>query len=88
VRSIQPLTLPTLTRHQSPAQERISPVTSGSSLATTSAEFAGVLCTLAGLAATMKERCFNDLGMQQGEATYDSYRKYMVETSESLGSTR
>ena len=38
--------------------------------------------------ATMKERCFDGLSMQHGEATYDSYRKYMVETSESLGSTR
>jgi hypothetical protein len=38
--------------------------------------------------ATMKERCFDGLSMQQGEATYDSYRKYTVETRESLGSTR
>ena len=38
VRSIQPLTPETFTRHHSPAQERISPITSGSSLATTSAE--------------------------------------------------
>ena len=56
VRSIQPLTLDTLTRHQSPAQERISPITSGSSLATTSADEAGVLWRLAAFEAMMKLR--------------------------------
>ena len=56
LRSIQPLTPETLTRHQSPAQERISPMTSGSSFATTSADAAGVLWRLAVFAATMKLR--------------------------------
>src|ERR1700730_17726528 len=56
VRSIQPLTPETLTRHQSPAQERISPMTSGSNLATTSADVAGVLCRLAAFDGIIKLR--------------------------------
>jgi hypothetical protein len=36
--------------------------------------------------ATMRERCFPGSTLQQGEATYDSYRKFMVDTRESLGS--
>ena len=38
--------------------------------------------------ATMTERCFDGTSMQQGEATYDNYRKFTVQTRESLGSTR
>src|SRR5260370_9342489 len=56
VRSIQPLTPETLIRHQSPAQERISPMTSGSNLATTSAEVAGVLCRLVAFDGIIKLR--------------------------------
>ena len=54
VRSSQPLTLDTFTRHHSPEQERISPITSGSRLAITSAAGAGVLCRLAAFDAMMK----------------------------------
>ncbi len=38
--------------------------------------------------ARMSERCFEGTSMQQGEATYDNYRKFTVQTRESLGSTR
>ena len=38
--------------------------------------------------ATMSERCFDGASMQRGEATYDNYRKFTVDTRESLGSTR
>jgi hypothetical protein len=34
--------------------------------------------------ATMHDRCFNGSDSQRGEATYDSYRKFTVETDESL----
>ena len=38
--------------------------------------------------ATMRERCFPGSTLQQGEATYDSYRKFTVETRESVGATQ
>ena len=34
----------------------------------------------------MTERCFDGALTQQGEATYDNYRKFSVDTRESLGS--
>jgi hypothetical protein len=34
--------------------------------------------------ATISERCFDGASLQQGEATYDSYRKFTVETRESI----
>jgi hypothetical protein len=37
---------------------------------------------------TMRDRCFNGSDSQRGEATYDSYRKFTVETGESLGLPR
>ncbi len=37
--------------------------------------------------ATMRERCFDGTSTQQGEATYDGYRKFTVETRESPGVT-
>jgi antidote-toxin recognition MazE-like antitoxin len=37
--------------------------------------------------ATMRESCFDGASRQQGEATYDNYRKFTVETRESLDST-
>jgi hypothetical protein len=36
--------------------------------------------------ATMSERCFDGSLLQRGEATYDNYRKFTVDTHESLGS--
>ena len=33
---------------------------------------------------TMSERCFDGAFLQQGEATYDDYRKFTVDTRESL----
>jgi hypothetical protein len=36
--------------------------------------------------ATMSERCFDGAFAQEGEATYDNYRKFTVETRESVGS--
>ena len=38
--------------------------------------------------AAMREGCFNGVDWQRGEATYDSYRKFKVETGESLGLAR
>jgi hypothetical protein len=38
--------------------------------------------------ATMNDRCFNGSDSQVGAATYDSYRKFTVETGESLGLNR
>jgi hypothetical protein len=35
----------------------------------------------------MMERCFDGAFVQEGEATYDSYRKFTVETRESLDLT-
>jgi hypothetical protein len=34
--------------------------------------------------ATMSERCFDGAFLQEGEATYDNYRKFTVDTRESL----
>lgn len=34
----------------------------------------------------MMERCFDGAFLQEGEATYDDYRKFTVETRESVGS--
>jgi hypothetical protein len=36
--------------------------------------------------ARMKESCFDGTSMQQGDAAYDDYRKFTVETRESVGS--
>jgi hypothetical protein len=36
--------------------------------------------------ATMSERCFDGAFLQQGDATYDDYRKFTVDTRESLES--
>ena len=36
--------------------------------------------------ARMMERCFDGAFVQEGEATYDNYRKFTVETRESVGS--
>ena len=36
--------------------------------------------------ARMMERCFDGAFVQEGEATYEKYRKFTVETRESLGS--
>jgi hypothetical protein len=36
--------------------------------------------------AGMMERCFDGAFVQEGEATYDNYRKFTVETRESIGS--
>ena len=36
----------------------------------------------------MTERCFDGTSTQQGEATYDNYRKFTVQTRESLAGGR
>ena len=82
VRSIQPLTPDTLTRHQSPAQERISPITSGSSLATTSADEAGRPTGL-GASISADDPAFPALGYWRGfvwgpmaQLTFWAFREY------------
>ena len=37
--------------------------------------------------ATMRETCSKGSGLQQGHATYDNYRRFTIETNESLGAT-